>query len=156
MAERDYILELNDTELEQERRINSESQTQPPPPLTLIHSRNPAGILLIRSTFSAIILIRSLLIQSDIILEHNSLSQKIRDEANIKFKSEGNRIQFNFNEEILNGVQKLYKHLLTSDSSTAKVAADLIGKLKDRISLSELLIRLLWAGRPSASTRPTI
>jgi len=30
MAERDYILELNDTELEQERRINSESQTQPP------------------------------------------------------------------------------------------------------------------------------
>ena len=32
MAERDSILELTDTELEQEHRIGSESQTQHPPP----------------------------------------------------------------------------------------------------------------------------
>lgn len=30
MAERNAILELTDTELEQERRINNESKTQPP------------------------------------------------------------------------------------------------------------------------------
>lgn len=64
-------------------------------------------------------------IKPDIISEQNYLSQKPR-EANIKFKSEGNRIQFRFNEQIVNGVQKLYKHLLTSDSSIVKVAADLI------------------------------
>ena len=65
---------------------------------------------------------------SDIISEHNSLSQMLRKEANINFKSEVNRMQFRFNEQILNGVQKLYKHLLNSDSSIAKVVADLIEK----------------------------
>jgi len=135
MAERDSILELTDTELEQERRINSESKTQPP---SVNSDSQPQPREDLVDTFN---LLRNYLdhklvdLKYDIISEQNTLSQKLREEANIKFKSEGNRIQFRFNEEILNGVQKLYKHLLTSDSSIAKVAADLIGKIKDRNKL---------------------
>ena len=123
MAERDSMLELIDTELEQECRISSESQTKPPS-VNSDSQPQPRGDLV--HTFN---LFRNYLdhklvdLESNIISEQNSLSQKLREEANIKFKREGTRIKFRINEQIVNGVQKAYKHLLTSDSSIAKVAA---------------------------------
>ena len=47
--------------------------------------------------------------KSDILSEQDTLTKKFREESNIKFKSEGNRIQFRFNEEILDGLHKLHK-----------------------------------------------
>ena len=72
--------------------------------------------------------------KSDLFSQQDSLSKKYR-EVNLKFKNEGNRIQFRFNEEILEGLQKLYKHLAITDKSIAATAAELIGKIKDRNKL---------------------
>jgi hypothetical protein len=52
------------------------------------------------------------------------------EESNIKFKSEGSRIQFRFNEEILDDLHKLHK-LIPSTDKFAYVAIDLITKLKE-------------------------
>ncbi|VDI07598.1 Hypothetical predicted protein [Mytilus galloprovincialis] len=56
-------------------------------------------------------------LKSDILSEQENLSKKYRDEANIKFKSEGNRIQFRFNESILDGLNKIHKDLKEINSS---------------------------------------
>ena len=78
-------------------------------------------------------------LKSDLIAEQNTLSKKYKEEASLKFKSEGNRIQYRFNEEILEGFLRLHKHLasspLTSDNSSASLAADLVTKLKERNKL---------------------
>ncbi|CAG2223586.1 unnamed protein product [Mytilus edulis] len=52
-------------------------------------------------------------LKSDILSEQDNLSKKYRDEANIKFKSEGNRIQFRFNENIMDGLNKIHKDLVS-------------------------------------------
>jgi hypothetical protein len=36
----------------------------------------------------------------DIISEQENVSLKVKEQVNLKFKSEGNKIQFRFNEEI--------------------------------------------------------
>ena len=108
MAERDSMLELIDTELEQECRNSSESQTKPPPLSVNSDSQpQPRGDLV--HTFN---LFRNFLdhklvdLESNIISEQNSLSQKLREEANIKFKREGTRITFRINEQIVNVCRK--------------------------------------------------
>jgi len=42
--------------------------------------------------------------KSDILSEQDTLTKKFREESNIKFKSEGNRIQFRFNKDMLDGL----------------------------------------------------
>jgi len=94
---------LTESELEQELGLNSESQNQRP-------SINPAQLPRqdIVDTFN---LLRNYLehkivdLKSDLFSEQDSVSKKFRDESSIKFKSEGNRIQFKFNEEFQSGVQ---------------------------------------------------
>jgi len=72
-------------------------------------------------------------LKSDLISEQDSRSKKYRQD--IKFKSEGNRIQYRFNDEVLEGLNKLYKQILDADRSSATIAAGLISKLKDRNKL---------------------
>jgi hypothetical protein len=62
---------------------------------------------------------------------------KFQVESNISFKSEGNRIQFRFNEEILDGLHKLHK-LIPSTDKSAYVAIDLITKLRERNKLMRI------------------
>jgi hypothetical protein len=49
-------------------------------------------------------------LKSDIISEQENLSLKVKEQVNLKFKSEGNKIQFRFNEEIAADLAKLQKH----------------------------------------------
>jgi hypothetical protein len=74
-------------------------------------------------------------LKSDLISEQDSRSKKYREDSNIKFKSEGNRIQHRFNEEVLECLQKLYKQFLDTNRPSAAIAAGLIGKLNDRQKL---------------------
>ena len=69
--------------------------------------------------------------KSDLLSEQDSLSKKFRDESSIKFKSEGNRIQFKFNEGIQSGVQQIYKQLATSNTTSASLALNIISKHRD-------------------------
>jgi hypothetical protein len=43
----------------------------------------------------------------ELIQEQDSLNKKIKSDVSIKFKSEGNKIQHTFNEEVLEMLQKL-------------------------------------------------
>ena len=108
MSERDSIVDLTESELEQERRLNSESQNQP-------SSINPAQLPRqdLVTTFNLLLnyLDHKIVdLKSDLLSEQDSLSKTFRDESSIKSKSEGNRIQFKFNEEIQSRVQTIYKH----------------------------------------------
>ncbi|CAC5422985.1 unnamed protein product [Mytilus coruscus] len=49
-------------------------------------------------------------LKSEIISEQEHLSYEVKEDINFKFRSEGNKIQYRFNEEILSGVSKLQKH----------------------------------------------
>ncbi|VDI24031.1 Hypothetical predicted protein [Mytilus galloprovincialis] len=50
-------------------------------------------------------------LESKLVREQDAMSKKIKEEVSIKFKHEGNRIQFKFNEEIVNDLNKLYKSI---------------------------------------------
>ncbi|CAG2236481.1 unnamed protein product [Mytilus edulis] len=70
-------------------------------------------------------------LKSDILSEQDNLSKKFRDEANIKFKSEGNRIQFRFNENILDGLNKIHKDLVSVASPLSSITDDGFGMASD-------------------------
>ena len=138
MSERDLILDFTDKELEQEHRLNSESQNYPPPPSH--PSINPAQLprqdLIDTYNLSRSYLDHSIVdLKSDLLSEQDSLSKKFRDESSIKFKSGGNRIQFKFNEGIQSGVQEIYKQLATPNTTSASLALNIISKHKDRNKL---------------------
>jgi len=106
MTER--LLEMTDSkrelERQEQRNIHNESQSQPP-------SLNSAGGRDLIDTFELFknVLDHKLVnLKSDLISEQDSRSKKYREDSNIKFKSEGNRIQHRFNEEVLECLQKLY------------------------------------------------
>ena len=73
-------------------------------------------------------------LKADLASEQDSISRQIKEEVAIKFKKEGNGIQFRFNEKVLNGLLKL-KRLSCIDSSASSIVSDLIGKLKSRNKL---------------------
>ena len=70
-------------------------------------------------------------LKADLASEQDSISRIIKEEVAIKFKKEGNGIQFRFNEKVLNGLLKLQR-LSCIDSSASSIVSDLIGKLKSR------------------------
>jgi len=90
--------------------------------------------------------------KSDPLSEQDSLSKKFRDESSIKFRSEGNRIQFKFNEEIQSGAQKICKQLATTNTASSSLALNKISKLKDRNNLTRIADTSAGAGIPSEST----
>ena len=63
-------------------------------------------------------------LKSDILSEKDSLTRKFREEAYLKFKSEGNRIQFRFNESIAEGPAKIHRQLVSVNSPVTSTAAD--------------------------------
>ena len=161
MSERDLILDFTDRELEQEHRLNSESQNQPPPPPPSHPSINPAQLprkdLIDTYNLSRNYLDHEIVdLKSDLLSEQDSLSKKCRDESNIKFKSGGNRIQFKFNEGIQSGVQQIYKQLATPNTTSASLALNIISKHKDRNKLIRIADTSAWSGLPSECTNLVI
>ena len=69
----------------------------------------------------------------DIISEQENLSLKAKEQVNLKFKSEGNKIQFRFNEEIAADLAKLQKHCTSSVNNS--LVTDICDKLKSRNKL---------------------
>ena len=69
-------------------------------------------------------------LKSDIISEQENLSLKVKEQVNLKFKSEGNKIQFRFNEEIAADLAKLQKHCTSSVNNS--LVTDICDKLKSR------------------------
>ena len=72
-------------------------------------------------------------LKSDIISEQENLSLKVKEQVNLKFKSEGNKIQFRFNEEITADLAKLQKHCTSSVNNS--LVTDICDKLKSRNKL---------------------
>jgi hypothetical protein len=146
------LLELDDQELELDRQqhpevahiANTNSESQPPsrPAHTISQSEcNPSDSQGQRQDlfdtfqlFKTYLDHKSVDFKSDILSEQDTLTKKFQVESNIRFKSEGNRIQFRFNEEILDGLHKLHK-LIPSTDKSAYVAIDLITKLRERNKL---------------------
>jgi len=120
MSDRDSILDLTESELEQELRLNSESQNKTPfiNPAQLPRQDLDDTFKLLRNYLDHTIVD----LKSDLLSEQDSLSKKFRDESSIKFISQRNRIQFKFNEEIQSGVQKIYKQLPVVNTNTASAS----------------------------------
>lgn len=65
--------------------------------------------------------------------DYDSLAIKqIKKEVSVNFNHEGNKIQFNFNSEILSDLTKLQKRLSVKDSSSASIVSSIITKLSRR------------------------
>ncbi|CAC5422899.1 unnamed protein product [Mytilus coruscus] len=63
--------------------------------------------------------------------EQDNLSRKFK-EVGIKFKNEGNSIQYHFNDEILTGLHRIQKKGPSLDSPTISIMSELITKVKAR------------------------
>jgi len=50
-------------------------------------------------------------LKQDVISDQDSFTQEVKDDVNQTFKKEGNKIQFLFNEDIVNGLHKLQKQV---------------------------------------------
>ena len=122
-------LDLNEEELLGERTTNSESQ---PPSRSESQSQARQDLVDTFHLFKNYMDHKIIDLKSDILSEQESFSKKYREDITLKFKSESNRIQFRFNEDILEGLQKLHKQLLVSSPSSATFAVELITKLKER------------------------
>ncbi|XP_062577284.1 uncharacterized protein LOC134239139 [Saccostrea cucullata] len=65
--------------------------------------------------------------------QSESISKKLKENSLHKIKSEGNRIQFEFNAELLEGLEKLESRAFDlKDSESLKIISDLCKKLKTR------------------------
>jgi hypothetical protein len=62
-------------------------------------------------------------------------------QVNLKFKSEGNKIQFRFNEEIAADLAKLQKHCTSSVNNS--LVTDICDKLKSRNKLIRIADQIM-------------
>ncbi|CAC5398490.1 unnamed protein product [Mytilus coruscus] len=82
-------------------------------------------------------------LESKLVREQDAMSKKIKEEVSIKFKHEGNIIQFKFNEKTLNELNKLYKlnpsteaqSIPSTEAQSIRVVLDLLDKIKGRNKL---------------------
>ena len=74
-------------------------------------------------------------LKSELIQEQHSLKKKIKSDVSIKFKSEGNKIEHTFNEEVLEMLQKLYKQLPVDLTQQLRSVLDITDKIKGRNKL---------------------
>lgn len=74
-------------------------------------------------------------LKSELIQEQDSLKKKIKSDVSIKFKSEGNKIQHTFNEEVLEMLQKLYKQLPVDPTQQLRSVLDITDKIIGRNKL---------------------
>ena len=70
--------------------------------------------------------------------DFDSFAKQLKKEVSVKFKYEGNKLQFNFNAEILSDLSKLQKRLSVRDSSSASIVSSIIAKLTRRNKLIRL------------------
>ena len=59
----------------------------------------------------------------------------MKEDVSIKFKHEGSKVQYKFNEETLDGLNKLYKQIPQSQTQAVKTTLVLIEKVKSRSKL---------------------
>ncbi|CAC5386530.1 unnamed protein product [Mytilus coruscus] len=71
-------------------------------------------------------------LKADLASEQDNLSCKFKEEVGIKFKKEGNSIQYHFNDEILTRLHKIQKKGPSLDSPTNSIVSELITKVKAR------------------------
>lgn len=74
-------------------------------------------------------------LKSELIQEQDTLKRKIKADVTLKFKSEGNRIQHTFNEEVQELLQKLQKVVPSSNSQAIRLILDISDKVKGRNKL---------------------
>lgn len=71
-------------------------------------------------------------LKSELIQEQDCLKRKIKEDVTLKFKGEGNRIQYTFNEELLDTVNKLSKFIPNSNTQAYRLVLDITDKIKSR------------------------
>ena len=74
-------------------------------------------------------------LKSTLLNEQAAFTKKIKDDVSIKFKYEGNRVQYEFNSEIVSLLEKLQKQISPSDTSSARIVLDVLDKMKGRNKL---------------------
>lgn len=74
-------------------------------------------------------------LKSELVQEQDNISKKLKEDVSIKFKHEGNKIQHQFNEEIITELHKLHKFVPHSENQVTHVILNLIEKVKGRNKL---------------------
>lgn len=74
-------------------------------------------------------------LKSTLLNEQAAFTQKLKDDVSIKFKHEGNRIQYEFNSEIVTLLNKLQKQIDQSDTRSSRLVLDILDKMKGRNKL---------------------
>ncbi|XP_076105713.1 uncharacterized protein LOC143074048 [Mytilus galloprovincialis] len=74
-------------------------------------------------------------LKNELVSGNDSLATKLKKEASVKQKSEGNQIQFTFNSEVLADLHKLQKRLMPEDFVSINLISGLILKLNKRNKL---------------------
>lgn len=74
-------------------------------------------------------------LQKDLSVGNDNFAKKIKQEVSVKFKGEGNQIQFNFNADIIADLVKLQQRIPDEDCASSKLISGVIFKLKKRNKL---------------------
>ena len=74
-------------------------------------------------------------LESKLVREQDAMSKKLKDDVSIKFKHEGNKIQVNFNVDVMDVLKKLYKQIPKSETQCMRFVFDLLDKTKARNKL---------------------
>ncbi|VDI17417.1 Hypothetical predicted protein [Mytilus galloprovincialis] len=74
-------------------------------------------------------------LKSDLVREQDVISKKLKEEVSLKFKHEGNKIQYKFNEETITELNKVYSFVPRSETKVSRIIIDLIDKVKGRNKL---------------------
>ncbi|XP_052101943.1 uncharacterized protein LOC127735711 [Mytilus californianus] len=74
-------------------------------------------------------------LKNELVSGNDSLATKLKKEASVKLKSEGNQIQFSFNSEVLADLHKLQKRFSKEDFVSINLISGLILKLNKRNKL---------------------
>ncbi|CAG2186486.1 unnamed protein product [Mytilus edulis] len=74
-------------------------------------------------------------LKSDLVREQDVFPKKLKEEVSLKFKHEGNKIQYKFNEETITELNKVYSFVPRSETKVSRIIIDLIDKVKGRNKL---------------------
>ena len=67
--------------------------------------------------------------------EFDDFAKQLKKEVSVQFKHEGNKIQFEFNSEILNDLSKLQKRLAPKDPASSTLVSSVVAKITKRNKL---------------------
>lgn len=112
-------------------RISSNTSSVPRAPVAQQPQISDDAFQLITSYFDT----KISALKNDLISGNDSLAKKIKKEASVKLKGEGNQIQFTFNSEIIADLQKLQKHISADDFASTNLISGLILKVNRRNKL---------------------